>query len=179
MVLPTAVMRIKFAAHVLWRLWGARVRRLALGCRAAGRCVVAIFLGEPFVMCALQAVMPSIEPASPANAEVAMLWVVTRHAGAMRWLDRQRWPVRAQIVRWVPHLDLNRVEADHAVIGTLPIHWVARLCARGVRYWHLVFDVPEASRGLELTDDALAALGAALIEYRAQAVSPAAATEGR
>ena len=123
--------------------------------------------------------MSGSEPASPADAEVAMLWVVTRHAGAMRWLDRQCWPVRALIVRWVSHLDLNLVEADHAVIGTLPIHWVAQLCARGARYWHLVFDVPEASRGVELTDDALTALGAALIEYRAEAVSPAAAMERR
>ena len=51
------------------------------------------------------------------------------------------------------------------VIGTLPVHIVAEICARGGRYLHLTLDVPPQARGRELTADDMERFGARLEEY--------------
>lgn len=76
---------------------------------------------------------------------------VARHPGALAWAKRQG----LKIDRYVIHLDSAEVSPGDTVAGSLPVHLVADICARGVRYLHLALDTPEHARGRELTADEL------------------------
>jgi len=91
---------------------------------------------------------------------------VTRHPGAAEWASRQGIPID----RVVDHLDLADVRPGDMVIGTLPVHLAAEVCARCARYFHLTVDLPSERRGVELTADELTQLGARLVEYQAKEV---------
>lgn len=88
-------------------------------------------------------------------------WLVTRHPGALDWLLAQGFTG----VEHVPHLDPAVVAPGDSVIGTLPVHLAAAVCAAGARYFNLSLDVPEHLRGRELTAAQLEAFGARLEEY--------------
>jgi CRISPR-associated protein Csx16 len=90
---------------------------------------------------------------------------VSRHRGAIDWARRHPWSIRAD---FLPHLDLSRVARGDIVIGTLPVHLVAAVCARGAKYFHLTIDLTAQQRGQELTADDLDAAGAHLVPYRVQ-----------
>lgn len=87
---------------------------------------------------------------------------VSRHPGAIAWARKHKVAVDA----WVDHLDASQVVEGDAVIGSLPIHLVADVGARGATYQHLQFDVSAQHRGRELDADDLDALGARLVGYR-------------
>ena len=61
------------------------------------------------------------------------IWFVSRHAGAIAWAKGQNLPVD----RWVAHLDARQVTAGDTVIGTLPVHIAADICALGARFFFL------------------------------------------
>lgn len=86
---------------------------------------------------------------------------VSRHPGALQW-------ARSKGVRFdqhVTHLDPACVAAGDVVIGTLPVHLAAQVCARGARYLHLAVAVPACLRGAELTGPELARLGARIERF--------------
>lgn len=83
---------------------------------------------------------------------------VSRHAGAVEWALRRGVTVDRQVC----HLAPAEVAAGDTVIGSLPVHLVAQICARGARYLHLSIDIPAAARGRELNADELDAYGARL-----------------
>lgn len=87
---------------------------------------------------------------------------LSRHPGAVEWARRQGLAVD----HWLAHLDVAQVQPGDTVIGTLPIHLAARVCARGGRYLHLSLDVPPEWRGRELTADELERAGARLEGFR-------------
>lgn len=89
-------------------------------------------------------------------------WFVSRHSGAVDWCAAQEFAVD----RVVTHLDPDHVKAGDQVIGSLPVHLAAAVCARGGRYYHLRLDVPPERRGDELTRDDMNAFGAQLEEYQ-------------
>lgn len=91
------------------------------------------------------------------------IWLVTRHAGALKWFERQGLPID----RTTPHLELDTLQAGDTVIGTLPVHLVAQLTERQVRYIHLAMQLPEALRGKELTAADMDACGARLEAFTA------------
>ncbi|MBK9496385.1 MAG: CRISPR-associated protein Csx16 [Xanthomonadales bacterium] len=91
-------------------------------------------------------------------------WLVTRHPGALAWLQSQGF----REVRHVPHLDPKLVKPDDAVVGTLPLHLAAEVCGKGARFLGLSIDVPAELRGRELTSDELVQLGARLEQYEVQ-----------
>lgn len=95
-------------------------------------------------------------------------YLVTRHPGAVDWAARQGIAYDLH----VPHIDPDTLVAGDLVIGTVPVHLAARLCARGVRYWHLVLDVEPAGRGREYTAAELEAMGARLEAYTVARVTP-------
>ena len=72
------------------------------------------------------------------------------------------------IDRTVDHLDPADVGVGDVIIGTLPVHLAAEVWKRGARYLHLSLDLPEEKRGLELSVDDMARLGARLQEYRVE-----------
>ena len=66
---------------------------------------------------------------------------------------------------WLQHLDPEAIQSGDIVIGSLPVHLAARVCARGGRYFHLSLDLPEGWRGSELSTEELRACNARLCEY--------------
>ncbi|WP_372737045.1 CRISPR-associated protein Csx16 [Neptunomonas sp.] len=72
-------------------------------------------------------------------------YLVSRHPAAIDWISQQM-PVDQVIT----HLDINLIEVDDAVIGTLPIHVAAQVCERQAKYVHLSLDIPSQWRGKEL-----------------------------
>lgn len=102
------------------------------------------------------------------------IWLVTRHAGAREWLLAQgsglsgHGLIEYGLIEHVPHLDPARVEPGDIVVGTLPVHLAAQVCARGGRYFNLSLDVPESLRGQELSAADLTRYGARLEAYAIQ-----------
>lgn len=90
-------------------------------------------------------------------------FLVTRHEGAIKWY-RQSGHFARTIE--MTHFDTAKVLPGDIVIGTLPMHQAAAVCAAGARYWHLALDVPPERRGGELTADDMRAFGARLEEFR-------------
>ena len=85
---------------------------------------------------------------------------ITRHPGAREWALRLG--LEAGVVA---HLDPGTVAPGDIVMGTLPVHLAAAVCARGGRYLHLTLDLPPEARGRDLTADEMAGYGARLTEY--------------
>jgi CRISPR-associated protein Csx16 len=92
-----------------------------------------------------------------------MNYLVTRHPGALDWLQSQ---IPEPYVL-IGHLtDLNGIMPGDCVMGTLPLHLIAGVCVQGARFFHLDVDLPDHLRGVELTMQQLIELEAALVEYR-------------
>lgn len=89
------------------------------------------------------------------------VWFVSRHSGAAAWAQRQG---LASATR-VAHLDVERLRAGDTVIGTLPVHLAAEVCARGARYLHLVLELPMRLRGVELTAEQMSECGARIEQF--------------
>jgi CRISPR-associated protein Csx16 len=94
---------------------------------------------------------------------------ISRHQGARDWAIAEGFAVDV----WVDHLELDRIVPGDRVMGTLPVHLAASVCARGACYYHLSLDLPEDWRGRELTAEDLRRYGARLEAYE---VRPVAAT---
>lgn len=88
-------------------------------------------------------------------------WFVSRHPGAIAWAKSRNLAVD----RWVEHLDVAEVGPDDTVIGTLPVHLGAEVCARGARFVYLTFSLPAHLRGQELSEADLSVLDAHLAEF--------------
>jgi CRISPR-associated protein Csx16 len=106
-----------------------------------------------------QAPLPAAGAVSPPES---VTYFVTRHAGARDWAAQEGFCVD----RVVQHLDVENVERDDRVIGSLPVNLAARVCERGGRYLHLALEVPAELRGKELTAEDMRQLGARVEEYR-------------
>ncbi|WP_172202826.1 CRISPR-associated protein Csx16 [Niveibacterium sp. COAC-50] len=89
------------------------------------------------------------------------IWIVTRHPGAVEWLQRKGIVVDGLVA----HVDPAVLRAGDTVVGILPVQLAARICEAGGRYLHLSLDVPPALRGKELTADEMDALNPRLEEY--------------
>ena len=123
---------------------------------------VARWLGdeEPFGRAAVQAEIAAQNRAGTKTRD-PMVWFVGRHAGAVDWAAKQG----HDGVRLVDHLDPAKVMPGDTVLGTLPTHIAAEVCARGAVYRHLRMDVPAEARGRELGADDMERFGARLEAY--------------
>lgn len=95
-----------------------------------------------------------------------MIYLVSRHAGAVTWCHQQGLDVDTII----PHLDPAIIMPGDMVIGTLPIQLAAQVQAHGARYLHLSVPTPPQWRGQELSAEQLALLGASLQEFHIEAL---------
>lgn len=87
---------------------------------------------------------------------------ISRHAGAIEWIKQQtEW----QIDEIVPHLDVAQVNAGDVVVGTLPVHLAAEVCAKGAKFYFLQLPQQLAGRGSEYTADEMMAAGACLVRF--------------
>ncbi len=100
-------------------------------------------------------------PQPPEPARAPRSFFVTRHPGAIEWARRQGIAAEA-----IDHLDPENIRRGDTVIGTLPVHLAAQVCARGGRYLHLALDLPPEARGRDLTAEDMEKYGARLEEYR-------------
>jgi len=76
---------------------------------------------------------------------------VSRHPGAREWAALQG----LRVDRLIAHLDPEQVQPGDTVMGTLPVHLAAAVCAQGGRYLNLSLDLPADWRGRELSADEL------------------------
>lgn len=88
-------------------------------------------------------------------------WFVSRHDGALQWMQQNG----CAFDRHVTHLDPIEVLPGDAVIGSLPVHLAAQVCARGAAYWHLALAMPAQARGRAQGLQELQALGATLQRF--------------
>jgi CRISPR-associated protein Csx16 len=98
---------------------------------------------------------------STSAAQCGQYYIVSRHPGAIEWLCA-RLPKSAKILA---HLDDQNIPTGSTVVGTLPVHQIAQLANRGVRYLHLELNLPCYLRGKELTVTQLNELNAKLVPY--------------
>lgn len=89
------------------------------------------------------------------------VWFISRHQGAIDWIKQQ--PI--QIDRFESHLDVNLIQAEDTVIGTLPIHLAAEVCQKGAKFYFLSINVRPEQRGTELTQAQLVEQGCSLQEF--------------
>lgn len=94
-----------------------------------------------------------------------MNYLISRHAGAVQWLDSKGFDdpilISHASQEWIESL----TEADF-VFGTLPIHLACAVCGQGARFWNLDMTVPAEYRGHELSAELMDKFGAKLTEYR-------------
>ncbi len=88
-------------------------------------------------------------------------WFITRHPGARRWAEQQR----LVIDRYCVHFDPAEVARGDTVIGSLPVHLAAAVCAAGARYVNLSLDLSAQARGKELSAEELTHYNPRLEEY--------------
>lgn len=87
--------------------------------------------------------------------------LVSRHAGTLDWFKQNGLTIDKHVV----HFDINSIQGSDTVVGILPIHLAAQVCALGAKYYHLEMEVPLDFRGKELTSEELNAFGAKLVPY--------------
>ncbi|WP_077731421.1 CRISPR-associated protein Csx16 [Methylocaldum sp. 14B] len=88
-------------------------------------------------------------------------YLVSRHSGAHEWFAEQGVPVDVRL----EHLNPEIIGDGDIVIGSLPVHLAAEVCAHGARYIHLVLDLSPEMRGKELTAEDMRKAGARLEEF--------------
>lgn len=101
-------------------------------------------------------------------------FLVTRHPGAIEWARRRG-------IAWdahLSHVDPECIAPGDRVIGNLPVHLAALVCARGAQYWHLAVDVAPVMRGRELDFEDLERMNARLEAYEVKKLSPRLETSG-
>lgn len=89
---------------------------------------------------------------------------ITRHPGAKTWAEREGF----RIDHVLDHLDINTVNSGDNILGILPVHLAASVCARGAHYFHLSLQTPPQRRGGELTLEEMYRYGVRLDEYWVQ-----------
>lgn len=85
-------------------------------------------------------------------------WFISRHPGAIEWARQQN----LHVDEYVAHLDTARIRAGDTVIGSLPVNLAAQVCETGAHYLHVSVALPANLRGVELSAEQLAELGARL-----------------
>ncbi|MCB1615856.1 MAG: CRISPR-associated protein Csx16 [Pseudomonadales bacterium] len=99
-----------------------------------------------------------------------MLYLITRHKATLEWLEKQLDQTSAYV--HTPHLaGLHTLKAGDHVIGNLPIDKIARLTSQGVRYTHIILNVPFNMRGKEYEAGDLEIFGAYLQAFQVNAIS--------
>lgn len=88
-------------------------------------------------------------------------WFISRHAGAKAWAEEEGFAID----KIVEHFDPSLTQQGDKVLGSLPIHLAAEVCARGGVYYHLSLNRVETLRGKELTSAEMRVCDARLEAY--------------
>lgn len=91
-----------------------------------------------------------------------MVYFISRHAGAIEWMKQQGdW----QVDRWVAHLEMEEIAPGDKVLGTLPVHLAAEVCAKGAEFYFLQLPQNFAGRGTEYSAEEMVQMGCRLTRY--------------
>lgn len=88
-------------------------------------------------------------------------YFISRHPGAITWAEQQG----IEVDQHVTHLDIDLIQSDDTVIGSLPVNLAAQVCGKGAAYFHLSLTLPEHLRGRELNAAQMTECGARLERY--------------
>jgi CRISPR-associated protein Csx16 len=97
-------------------------------------------------------------------------FLITRHPGTLDWITRQGLVIDHTLEHLEPG-DLEVLQSSDIVIGSLPIHLAAQVCARGAHFVNLSFELPRELRGQELDAATLERLAVRLEAYHVQHLS--------
>jgi len=92
-------------------------------------------------------------------------YFIARHPGAKVWAEQEGFHIDVL----AEHFDTAVVRPGDRVLGILPVNLAAEVCARGGRYFHLSMEVPQESRGRDLSAEDMRRFGAALKEFHIEA----------
>lgn len=96
-----------------------------------------------------------------------MIYFISRHQGAIDWIRQQStW----SIDHFVSHLNPEAIQPGDVVIGTLPLHLAAAVCARGAKFYFLSLNVGFADRGGEYSATEMEQLGCHLQQFEVKAI---------
>ena len=94
-------------------------------------------------------------------------WFISRHQGAIDWIKTQK---QWHIDRYATHLDPEDIQTGDTILGTLPIHLAAQICARGAAFYFLQIAQPEDKRGSEYNAAELERMGCSLQRFHIEAI---------
>lgn len=90
------------------------------------------------------------------------IWFISRHPGAIAWIKEQaQW----HIDHYRDHLDPDDIAPGDTVIGTLPPHIAAAICAKGAAWCALQLPQEAEQRGSEYSAADMTAMGCTLQRY--------------
>ena len=94
-------------------------------------------------------------------------WFISRHQGAIDWIKQQRdW----RIDRYIEHLNPADIQPGDTVIGTLPIHIAAEVCAKGANFYFLQLPQEAEKRGSEYSAADMQTMGCSLRRFDIRAI---------
>ena len=76
--------------------------------------------------------------------------IITRHPGAVEWLHKQGYN-NAERYNHLEQSTIGSLTSNDTVIGSLPIHLAAQVCATKAQFIFLQIEIPNAMRGNELS----------------------------
>lgn len=89
--------------------------------------------------------------------------IITRHQATVEWIQSTLHSADAVTVS--AHYTPGMEDGCDYVVGILPVNLIAGLCAKGVRYYQIVMDVPQEFRGKELTVEQMDEFQARMFQY--------------
>ena len=96
-----------------------------------------------------------------------MVYFVSRHPGALEWILQQpQW----QVDCFLRHLDPQDIQAGDVVLGTLPLHLAAEVCARGAMFYFLTLPQTADGRGSEYSAEEMQQMGCSLQRFEVRAL---------
>ncbi|OPY38424.1 MAG: putative CRISPR-associated protein (Cas_VVA1548) [Methanoregula sp. PtaU1.Bin051] len=97
-----------------------------------------------------------------------MIYIVTRHAGAVAWLRAKGFGGEV-----VPHLTGDQIRPGNIYIGVLPVPMIKLILDAGSRFYLLMLpEVTPAQRDQEMTPTEMDAAGARLVEVKRIEIAP-------
>jgi len=97
-----------------------------------------------------------------------MIYLVTRHNGAIEWLRTKGYDGVVE-----PHLERDQIIAGNLYIGVLPIPMVKEILDAGSRFFLLVLpDLAFGQRGQDMTPEQMDRAGAHLLEVQSIGLYP-------
>lgn len=89
--------------------------------------------------------------------------IITRHQATVDWIQSTLHATDSVTVS--AHYNPGLEDGYDYVVGILPVNLIAGLCAKGVRYYQIIMEVPQEWRGKELTVEQMDEFQARMVGY--------------